>query len=124
MPRLRLSSLEPWDLDADFFSLWEDARFVSICICRFKADAMQLLSEWRARPRPLLSANLVTAARQIMPEAAITTDIIAGFPGETEDEFAESLAFVKEMNFAGGHAFTLFAAARDGSRSNERPSPP
>ena len=41
-----------------------------------------------------------------MPDVAITTDIIAGFPGETEDEFAESLAFVKEMNFAGGHGFS------------------
>ena len=41
-----------------------------------------------------------------MPDVAITTDIIAGFPGETEEEFAESLAFVREMNFAGGHVFT------------------
>lgn len=41
-----------------------------------------------------------------MPNAAITTDVIAGFPGETEAEFAESLAFVEEMNFAGGHVFT------------------
>ena len=46
------------------------------------------------------------AARDVMPDVALTTDIIAGFPGETEDEFAESLAFVKEMNFAGGHVFT------------------
>jgi threonylcarbamoyladenosine tRNA methylthiotransferase MtaB len=42
----------------------------------------------------------------MMPNAAITTDIIAGFPGETEEEFAESLEFVQEMNFAGGHIFT------------------
>jgi threonylcarbamoyladenosine tRNA methylthiotransferase MtaB len=41
-----------------------------------------------------------------MLDVAITTDIIAGFPGETEEEFAKSLAFVKEMNFAGGHAFS------------------
>jgi threonylcarbamoyladenosine tRNA methylthiotransferase MtaB len=41
-----------------------------------------------------------------MPEVAITTDVIAGFPGETEDEFAETLAFVQEMDFAGGHVFT------------------
>ena len=50
--------------------------------------------------------ELVYAARRVIPDVAITTDIIAGFPGETEAEFAESLAFVKEMDFAGGHVFT------------------
>ncbi len=45
---------------------------------------------------PASFRDLVTAARQIMPDVAITTDIIAGFPGETEDEFAELLAFVKK----------------------------
>jgi len=41
-----------------------------------------------------------------MPDAAVTTDIIAGFPGETETEFTESLEFVRDMDFAGGHVFT------------------
>jgi threonylcarbamoyladenosine tRNA methylthiotransferase MtaB len=50
--------------------------------------------------------ELVSAARAVMPEVAITTDIIVGFPGETEDEFAESLAFVKEMELSGGHVFS------------------
>jgi threonylcarbamoyladenosine tRNA methylthiotransferase MtaB len=41
-----------------------------------------------------------------MPDAAVTTDIIAGFPGETEEEFAQTLEFVHQINFAGGHVFT------------------
>jgi threonylcarbamoyladenosine tRNA methylthiotransferase MtaB len=50
-----------------------------------------------------------------MPDVAITTDIIAGFPGETDDEFAESLAFVREMAFAGGHVFTYSARPGTGA---------
>ena len=49
---------------------------------------------------------LLQAARAAIPEVAITTDLIAGFPGETEDEFAESLEFVRSMQFAGGHVFS------------------
>ncbi len=42
----------------------------------------------------------------MIPDAAITTDVIAGFPGETEAEFRCSFDFVQEMGLAGGHAFT------------------
>ncbi len=55
---------------------------------------------------PASFRELVNAARDVMPDAAITTDIIAGFPGETDEEFAETLDFVKEMQFTGGHVFS------------------
>jgi threonylcarbamoyladenosine tRNA methylthiotransferase MtaB len=58
---------------------------------------------------------LIGAARDVLPEAAVTTDIIAGFPGETEDEFAETLDFVREINFAGGHVFTYSARPATGA---------
>jgi threonylcarbamoyladenosine tRNA methylthiotransferase MtaB len=105
-PRLRLSSLEPWDLDADFFSLWQDARLCQHLHLPLQSGCDATLKRMARKTTPASFRDLVTAARQIKPDVAITTDIIAGFPGETEDEFAESLAFVKEMNFAGGHAFT------------------
>jgi threonylcarbamoyladenosine tRNA methylthiotransferase MtaB len=105
-PRLRLSSLEPWDLDEDFFSLWEDARLCPHLHLPLQSGCAETLKRMARKTTPESFRDLVTAARQIMPEAAITTDVIAGFPGETEDEFAESLAFVKEMEFAGGHGFS------------------
>jgi threonylcarbamoyladenosine tRNA methylthiotransferase MtaB len=49
------------------------------------------------------------AARATIPDVAITTDIIAGFPGETEAEFTETVEYIKAMNFAGGHIFTYSA---------------
>ena len=64
---------------------------------------------------PASFKELVDGLRQVMPDAAVTTDIIAGFPGETELEFSESLGFVRDMNFAGGHVFTYSPRASTGA---------
>ena len=106
VPRLRLSSLEPWDLDAEFFSLWEDPRLCQHLHLPLQSGCAATLKRMARKTTPASFRDLVTAARQIMPEVAITTDVIAGFPGETEFEFAESLDFVREIGLAGGHAFT------------------
>jgi threonylcarbamoyladenosine tRNA methylthiotransferase MtaB len=106
IPRLRLSSLEPWDLEAEFFSLWDDSRLMPHLHLPLQSGCESTLRRMARKTTPDSFRELVSAARQVLPEVAITTDIIAGFPGETEQEFAESLEFVKEMIFAGGHVFT------------------
>jgi threonylcarbamoyladenosine tRNA methylthiotransferase MtaB len=109
-PRLRLSSLEPWDLDIDFFSLWAPSscsgRLMPHLHLPLQSGCESTLKRMARKTTPESFRELVSAARQVMPDVAITTDVIAGFPGETESEFAESLDFVKEINFAGGHVFT------------------
>jgi threonylcarbamoyladenosine tRNA methylthiotransferase MtaB len=120
-PRLRLSSLEPWDLDADFFQLWEDERLCQHLHLPLQSGCAATLKRMARKTTPASFRDLVAAARQIMPEAAVTTDVIVGFPGETDEEFAESLEFICEMDFAGGHAFTYSprpgtAAARLGGQ--------
>ncbi len=49
---------------------------------------------------------LVETARKCIPGLAVTTDIIVGFPGESESQFQESLNFVRGIEFAGGHVFS------------------
>ena len=104
--RLRLSSLEPWDLDADFFSLWENTRLAPHLHLPLQSGCDSTLRRMARKTTSDSFRELIRAARKSIPDVAITTDMIAGFPGETESEFVESLAFVKEMNFAGGHVFT------------------
>lgn len=106
VPRLRLSSLEPWDLDGDFFTLWENPRLCRHLHLPLQSGSSATLKRMARKTTPASFRKLLEETRHIMPDAAITTDVIAGFPGETESEFAESLDFVREMNFAGGHAFT------------------
>ncbi len=50
-------------------------------------------------------AALCRCLRELFPGCALTTDIMVGFPGETEEEFAASLAFLKEIDFAQAHVF-------------------
>lgn len=107
VPRLRLSSLEPWDLDADFFSLWQDARLAPHLHLPLQSGCDSTLRRMARKTTADSFRGLMRAARSVIPAAAITTDLIAGFPGETEEEFAQTLAYVKEMNFAGGHVFTF-----------------
>jgi threonylcarbamoyladenosine tRNA methylthiotransferase MtaB len=113
--RLRLSSLEPWDLDADFFSLWTDKRLMPHLHLPLQSGSESTLRRMLRKTTPDSFRELVHAARNVMPHAAITTDIIAGFPGETEDEFAETLDFVREIQFTGGHVFSYSARPGTGA---------
>jgi threonylcarbamoyladenosine tRNA methylthiotransferase MtaB len=107
VPRLRLSSLEPWDLDADFFALWQDARLCRHLHLPLQSGSARVLRRMTRKTTPESYAALVESARTAIPNVAITTDVIAGFPGETEAEFAETLDFVRRMDFARGHVFTF-----------------
>jgi threonylcarbamoyladenosine tRNA methylthiotransferase MtaB len=120
IPRLRLSSLEPWDLDEDFFALWENPRLCRHLHLPLQSGSAAVLRRMARKTTPAAFAGLVQAARRHVPQMAITTDVIAGFPGESEAEFAESLAFVEAMQFAGGHAFTY--SARQGTAAARLPA--
>jgi threonylcarbamoyladenosine tRNA methylthiotransferase MtaB len=106
VPRLRLSSLEPWDLDEEFFLLWRDSRLCPHLHLPLQSGCAATLRHMARKTTPESFRELVQVARRIIPDVAITTDVIAGFPGETDAEYEESLQFVESMNFAGGHAFT------------------
>ena len=119
IPRLRVSSLEPWDLDEDFFSLWEDPRMCRHLHLPLQSGSASVLRRMARKITPEKFATLVESARRLIPEVAVTTDLIAGFPGETEEEFAEGLVFVESIEFAGAHVFTY--SARPGTAAARMP---
>lgn len=106
VPRLRLSSLEPWDIQSVFLNLWQDPRLCRHLHLPLQSGCEGTLRRMARKITPEGFARLVSQARQAIPEVAITTDIIVGFPAESEAEFQESLDFVRAMRFAGGHVFT------------------
>jgi threonylcarbamoyladenosine tRNA methylthiotransferase MtaB len=109
VPRLRLSSLEPWDLDVDFFNLWQSPRLCRHLHLPLQSGSDRVLRCMARKITPDSFAAVIHTARAAIPEVSITTDVIVGFPSETEEEFAETLEFVKSMQFTGGHVFSYSA---------------
>lgn len=107
IPRIRLSSIEPWDLDKDFFGLWENPRLCRQLHMPLQSGCQETLRRMGRKNSTAEYSQFVAEARRICPEIAITTDIMVGFPGETDKEFQESLKFVDAMKYAGGHVFVF-----------------
>ncbi len=105
IPRLRLSSLEPWDLSPDFFDLWQNPRLCRHLHLPLQSGSDATLKRMRRHTNQVNFRELVTHARAQIPDVCLTTDVIVGFPHETDDEFAVSKAFIEEMDFAGMHIF-------------------
>jgi len=104
-PRLRLSSLEPWDLEPAFFNLWQNSRLCPHFHLPLQSGSDAVLKRMARKTSLEGFEQLVNQINEQVPGAAVTTDLIVGFPGEGESEFEESLAFVRRMQFAGGHVF-------------------
>ncbi len=103
--RLRLSSLEPWDLSPDFFELWQNPRLCPHLHLPLQSGCDATLKRMLRRTNQVNFRQLVDAARSHVPDISITSDVIVGFPGETDEEFAISEAFIREMQFSGLHIF-------------------
>jgi threonylcarbamoyladenosine tRNA methylthiotransferase MtaB len=107
IPRLRLSSLEPFDLTPDFFDLWAESagRLMPHLHLPAQSGSDAVLRRMARRNRVADFEALAAAARAAIPDLTITTDLIAGFPGETEADFAETVAFAHRVGFAHLHVF-------------------
>lgn len=105
VPRLRLSSLEPWDLDPSFFEAFADPRLLPHLHLPLQSGCDATLRRMARHIDRSAFSRLVADARRAVPQLALSTDVIVGFPGETEQEFEQSIAFVEEMAFSRLHIF-------------------
>jgi threonylcarbamoyladenosine tRNA methylthiotransferase MtaB len=104
--RIRLSSIEVWEIDDDLLSAMTE----SPKVCRhlhipLQSGSEQVLQAMHRPYTPDRYSEIVQKAREAIPELGLTTDIIIGFPGETDQAFEESCRFVKQMGFSRLHVF-------------------
>ena len=103
IPRIRIGSLEPWRLDERFFALWgKSERLMPHLHLPLQSGSDTVLKRMGRRCNQRDYESLVRLARESIPGLHLSTDLIVGFPGETEQEFEEGLAFSERMGFEFG----------------------
>ncbi|WP_428354757.1 tRNA (N(6)-L-threonylcarbamoyladenosine(37)-C(2))-methylthiotransferase MtaB [Methyloprofundus sp.] len=121
VPRLRLGSLEPWDLPENFFDLFSNPRLMPHLHLPLQSGSDSVLKRMARRCKTAEFSQIVQQARHQVPNINITTDIIVGFPGETEQEWQESFNFIKQTGFGHIHIFTY--STRSGTKAATLPDP-
>jgi threonylcarbamoyladenosine tRNA methylthiotransferase MtaB len=119
IPRLRLGSLEPWELPDGFWDLFANPRLMPHLHLPLQSGSDSVLRRMARRCRTDEFARLAAEARARVPGINLTTDIIAGFPGETDDEWRQTLDFVADIGFGQVHIFAY--SPRPGTKASNMP---
>lgn len=121
LPRLRLSSLEPTEITDELIELVA----ANPALCRhfhipLQSGHDEILFRMNRHYTTREYRQLVDKIRAFVPGVAITSDVIVGFPGETETHFLQSLQFIDELNFTDLHVFKY--SPRAGTRAAKFPN--
>lgn len=120
LDRIRLSSIEPVEVENDLVEwLATDPKACSHLHMPLQSGCDETLRAMRRPYGTATFAALVGRLRDRMPDIGISTDLIVGFPGETDDQFAATLAFVERQNFSRIHIFRY--SPRDGTPAATMP---
>jgi threonylcarbamoyladenosine tRNA methylthiotransferase MtaB len=117
--RVRVSSLEPGDFHEDWLALWADPRLCRHFHVPLQSGSAGVLQRMERKYSPEAFARMVEACRSTIPGVTITTDVMVGFPGETDAEFDEGYHFVRQIAFDGMHVFKY--SQRSGTRAARLP---
>jgi len=120
MPRIRLSSLEPCDINPEMLSLWKDSRLCPHIHLPLQSGCDAVLQRMGRAYSTADYEGAAALAREAISSLALTSDIMVGFPGESEEEFSESYSFCEAMGFAGLHVFPY--SARPGTKTARMPN--
>jgi threonylcarbamoyladenosine tRNA methylthiotransferase MtaB len=104
--RIRLSSLEPADITTSLIKLWRNERLCRHIHLPLQSGSNAVLKRMGREYSTSDYIKAVDLIRHSVPDCAITTDVIVGFPQESDGEFEESYDFCRSMQFANLHVFT------------------
>jgi threonylcarbamoyladenosine tRNA methylthiotransferase MtaB len=117
-PLLRISSVEAMDWSDELIALMQSTpRIARHAHVPLQSGSDRVLRRMHRRYRPWHYEDRITRIRRALPQAAIGADVMVGFPGETDEEFEETRAFIERLPFTYLHVFTY--SSRPGTPSAE-----
>lgn len=105
MPRIRVSSLEPEDFRLEWLELWQNPRMCRHFHLPMQSGSDAILRRMARRYNSERYRTIIQTAKQLIPGVAISTDIITGFPGETDEDFEQTYQLAEQLEFAKAHIF-------------------
>ena len=120
LQRLRLGSLEPKSMTPEFISGLKELKHLCPHFhLSLQSGSDTVLKRMNRKYTTAEYEDRVKALRAEFPDMSLTTDIITGFPGETEEEFAETIEYAKKLGFAKIHVFPY--SEREGTKAADMP---
>ena len=115
LKRLRISSIEITELGDKFFKLLENEKLCNHLHIPLQSGSEEILKSMNRKYTKKEFKDIIDKIRNIRPNISITTDVIVGFPGETDEHFKECLDFINEIKFSKVHVFPY--SKRDGTKA-------
>ncbi len=120
--RIRFMTSHPKDASRELFDVMAQSRHIPHCIhLPFQSGNDRVLREMNRRYTREEYLSLIRYARKVMPDVSFTSDVIVGFPGETYEEFQDTLSLIREVEFT--NLFTFIYSPRKGTKAAEMPDP-
>jgi threonylcarbamoyladenosine tRNA methylthiotransferase MtaB len=113
--RVRISSIEPDGYTDQFFELFKHPKLTPHLHLCLQSGSEDILLKMRRMYTAKEFENIALKLKSNYPKFNLTTDIIVGFPGETEEDFQQTIALTKKIGF--GHAHTFKYSVRSGTRA-------
>jgi len=111
--RIRVSSLEPEDFRLEWLEFWQDPRMCRHFHLPMQSGSDAVLRRMARRYKSARYQTIISTAKRLIPGVAISTDIITGFPGESDEDFEQTYQLAQELEFAKSHIFRF--SARQGT---------
>lgn len=103
--RLRISSLQPQDIDTEFLDIWSNPRVCPHFHIPLQSGSDAVLERMRRRYTSRVYEETAELIRQAVPDVSVTADVIVGFPGETDEDFELTYNLCERAGFASMHVF-------------------